>query len=628
LSGSGGPLKNLWYYKKIKSNFFTKNHMQKSLWNLEIEYSIIKRSTVFAVIVGTILIAINQSGAILHNKLDQTRIIQIILTLIVPFFVSLISSLLSVSKFKDILSINKDTIYSLESQVNIISRFPDQNPHPIFRLSLEGDLLYHNKASEPVLEALGINSLGIVPPGLKKNIKRILQEESGETLEINCQGRIYSLLLVYIKEYDFINIYGTDVTAMKLINKFPDQNPNPVFRLSLYGDLLYHNKASISIIETLEINVGDKVPEGFKIEVDKALDSGEIIEIKAKSENRIYSLLPVFIYEYGFINIYGTDITAVKLINKFPDQNPHPVFRISKDDVLIYANQASNQVIRKIGIKPGDKIPESFRLDMERVLDTKETLEIEAEGKFYSLLVVSIYEFGFINIYGTDVSANKELEKAHIELGNINEENEKLLLNILPNSIATRLKKGEKVIADKFSEISILFTDVVGFTELSNNLTPSELVDLLNTIFTIFDRLTEKYNLEKIKTIGDSYMVVGGLNDNPYQHLEDIAGMALDIHKEIEQFNSTGNFFLNVRTGIHIGPAVAGVIGIKKFIYDVWGDTVNTASRMESHGIPGKIQSTEPVYEILKHKFLFEQRGIIEVKGKEPLMTYFLENRR
>jgi class 3 adenylate cyclase len=593
--------------------------MKKQLFNLAIENSLIKRACIFAVIVGTILITINHSHAILNNQLDRTRVIQILLTLLVPFFVSLISSLLSIIKFKDILSINKNKIYSLESQVNIISRFPNQNPHPVFRLAKDGELLYANSASEPVLKSLGIKVGSKVPESFKSAVDRILSG-SEEGLELNWERRVYSLMIVDVPEFGFINIYGTDVTAMKVINKFPDLNPNPVFRLSLEGNLLYNNQASIPIINALGIKIGDKVPGHFKADIDGVLssDNSEMTEINA--EGRIYSLLAVYIYEFGFINIYGTDITAMRFINKFPDQNPNPVFRVSKEDVLIYANNASNLIIKALGIKIGEKIPASFKEKVDKVLDTSETIEINSEGKVFSLLIVSIYEFGFINIYGTDVTARKEVEIAH-------EENEKLLLNILPPSIASRLKSGEKIIADKFNEISILFTDVVGFTELSAKLPPSELVEMLNKIFTVFDNLTEKYNLEKIKTVGDSYMVVGGLNEHPDFHVEDIACMALDIHKEIGLLNKKYNLTLDVRTGIHKGPAVAGVIGIKKFIYDVWGDTVNTASRMESHSLPGKIQITETVFETLKDKFHFEQRGIIEVKGKEPLMTYFLENR-
>ena len=204
------------------------------------------------------------------------------------------------------------------------------------------------------------------------------------------------------------------------------------------------------------------------------------------------------------------------------------------------------------------------------------------------------------------------------------EKSELLLLNILPSEIAFRLKQGSESIADSFADVTVLFADIVGFTEFSCCASPIELVKLLNRIFSTFDLLTEKHELEKIKTIGDAYMVVGGLPTPRADHVEAIANMALDMQAEIARFNAkTGNNF-SIRIGINTGPVVAGVIGIKKFIYDLWGDTVNTASRMESHGIPDCIQVTQATYERLRDNYLFEERGVIQVKGKGEMRTYLL----
>ncbi|MCT7982311.1 response regulator [Laspinema sp. A4] len=201
---------------------------------------------------------------------------------------------------------------------------------------------------------------------------------------------------------------------------------------------------------------------------------------------------------------------------------------------------------------------------------------------------------------------------------------EALLLNILPQPIATRLQKGENPIADHFEEVSVIFADLVGFTEFAANMSPKKLLELLNKIFSQFDKLAKHHNLEKIKTIGDAYMVVGGLPVPCADAIFEVAQMALDMQRELAQLNQhTGQTF-ELRIGIHIGPAIAGVIGMSKFIYDLWGDTVNTASRMESSGLPGKIQVTEAVYERLKDRFEFEQRGLISVKGKGEMLTYWL----
>ncbi|MEG4441070.1 adenylate/guanylate cyclase domain-containing protein [Microcoleus sp. AT9_B5] len=208
------------------------------------------------------------------------------------------------------------------------------------------------------------------------------------------------------------------------------------------------------------------------------------------------------------------------------------------------------------------------------------------------------------------------------------EQSERLLLNILPEEIANRLKRGDSTIADTFAEVTVLFADIVGFTQLSSRVSPTQLVSLLNDIFSTFDNLAERHGLEKIKTIGDAYMVVGGLPIPRPDHAEAIAEMALDMQQAVIDFNNTENQALNIRIGINSGPVVAGVIGIKKFIYDLWGDTVNTASRMESHSLPGCIQVTSATYQILQNKYSFESRGSIEVKGKGQMTTYLLKSRK
>jgi sensor domain CHASE-containing protein/class 3 adenylate cyclase len=211
------------------------------------------------------------------------------------------------------------------------------------------------------------------------------------------------------------------------------------------------------------------------------------------------------------------------------------------------------------------------------------------------------------------------LESSSKKLKAERERAERLLLNILPESIAKRLKDEQETIADSFEEVTVLFADLVNFTNLSSQISPTDLVGLLNEIFSRFDRLVERYGLEKIKTIGDSYMVVGGLPLPRSDHAEAIAEFALDIQQEIKKFNAEKGQAFSMRIGINTGPVVAGVIGLKKFIYDLWGDAVNTASRMESHGIPGYIQVSSSTYDHLKEKYLFEERGIIYVKGKGEL---------
>jgi class 3 adenylate cyclase/CHASE3 domain sensor protein len=207
-----------------------------------------------------------------------------------------------------------------------------------------------------------------------------------------------------------------------------------------------------------------------------------------------------------------------------------------------------------------------------------------------------------------------------------NEENERLLLNVLPAPIADRLKQGEKTIADSHASVSVLFADLCGFTELAEGMSAAELVGILNEVFSGFDESAERCGVEKIKTVGDGYMAVSGLLAKREDHAGAIAMLALEMLDVITAFNEGNHTQLGLRIGISSGPVLAGVIGRKKFIYDLWGDTVNTASRMESEGAPGEIQISSSTYEELRMmgRFEMESRGVLAVKGKGSMETYML----
>jgi class 3 adenylate cyclase len=220
----------------------------------------------------------------------------------------------------------------------------------------------------------------------------------------------------------------------------------------------------------------------------------------------------------------------------------------------------------------------------------------------------------------------EELDKAYSMLNVERDRAEALLLNVLPEEVATRLKSGQATIADSYTEVTVLFADIVGFTGLSARISPEQLVTMLNSVFSTFDQLAERYKLEKIKTIGDAYMVVSGLNGPHPNRPEAAAAMALEMMAGLDQLSKALNLDLQVRIGMDTGPVVAGVIGTKKFIYDLWGDTVNTASRMESQGVPGRIQVTERFYDCLRDQFRFEKRGVLQIKGKGEMTVYLLES--
>ena len=230
-----------------------------------------------------------------------------------------------------------------------------------------------------------------------------------------------------------------------------------------------------------------------------------------------------------------------------------------------------------------------------------------------------------------EIMERKRTEKAlHVyseKLEEAEKETWRLLLNVLPESIASKLKSSTDVIADSHSNVSILFADIVNFTKLSSQQTPEGLVKILNDLFSAFDALVEHHALEKIKTIGDAYMVVGGAPTPHPDHAQAIADMALGMLEAVDRYNEANKTNHAIRVGINSGPVVAGVIGTKKFSYDLWGDTVNVASRMESHGLPGQIQVSEVMYKLLRDQYIFEDRGEIEVKGKELMKVYLLKGR-
>ncbi|WP_239112679.1 adenylate/guanylate cyclase domain-containing protein [Halomicronema sp. CCY15110] len=223
-----------------------------------------------------------------------------------------------------------------------------------------------------------------------------------------------------------------------------------------------------------------------------------------------------------------------------------------------------------------------------------------------------------------EIHERHEIESA---LRQEQQKSEQLLLNILPEAVVNQLKQFQGSLAERFDEATVLFADIVNFTPLAAQYSPLELVNLLNQIFSTFDRLAEDYRLEKVKTIGDAYMAVGGVPVADADHAGAVAEMALAMQTAIRQFKPVAGMPLQLRIGINTGTVVAGVIGIKKFSYDLWGDTVNVASRMESQGKPGKIQVTEATYERLRERFQFTPAQEIEIKGKGPMRTYYLIGR-
>ena len=231
-----------------------------------------------------------------------------------------------------------------------------------------------------------------------------------------------------------------------------------------------------------------------------------------------------------------------------------------------------------------------------------------------------------------EIVERKRTEKAlHIyseKLEEAEKETRRLLLNVLPESVADKLKDSPGIIAESYPHVSVLFADLVGFTEFASQCNPEDLVKILNELFSIFDELVETFGLEKIKTIGDAYMVVAGAPIPRDDHAQAVADLAIGMIKALANYNDQHGTKYALRVGVNSGPVVAGIIGTKKFSYDLWGDTVNVASRMESHGVPGEIQISESTYDLLRTQYQVEDRGEIKIKGKALMRCYLLKGRR
>lgn len=336
------------------------------------------------------------------------------------------------------------------------------------------------------------------------------------------------------------------------------------------------------------------------------------------------------------------------------DNIPQQVFWKDTNLVFLGCNQNwaeaaqlddPDQIVGKtdFDLVPDSAIAEQFRIQDRHIIETDtpqlhfiapKVRSLDGEKSWLDISKIPIHD-SYQNVIGIlgvieDITLRKQSEEA---LAIEQERSEKLLLNVLPQAIADQLKQSlnllqqrnsKALIAESYDQVTVLFADIVSFTNLSANISAADLVGLLNRIFLVFDDLCEKHGIEKIKTIGDAYLAVGGLPNPRTDHAEAIANMALDIQHEINQFRTYEGHAIAVRVGINTGSVIAGVIGKKKFTYDLWGDTVNIANRMESHGIPGKIQVTEATYQRLKDKYQFERRGIVDVKGKGEMATYWL----
>jgi len=376
--------------------------------------------------------------------------------------------------------------------------------------------------------------------------------------------------------------------------------------------------------EDKSIDFGKRSIENAKKIGDKFRETASLIELSRTYEK--YKNFPTALELLNNAVTIATDLQAKELLFKIHKDRAVVLKHLENYKSALESFESYFTLEKEVfNVKSNEK--------MQQLQVTFEVEKKEREAEIYRLRNVELQSAN------DEIMRQQEiLEKqaAEIELANteLNEKNllieeahslsERLLLNVLPPAIAARLKANENPIADRFENVTVLFADIAGFTHLSSSISPETIVGMLNDIFTEFDAIADKYGLEKIKTIGDNYMCVGGLPEVMENNTEAVARFALEIREIIKNFDSGNGISINARIGFHTGPVVAGVIGKRKFAYDLWGDTVNTASRMESHGEIGKIHVTEKVYTILKDLFTFEFRGPLTIKGKGTMNTYFL----
>lgn len=264
-------------------------------------------------------------------------------------------------------------------------------------------------------------------------------------------------------------------------------------------------------------------------------------------------------------------------------------------------------------------------------LQTKTQIPIRTAVVFFALNFAAVSTIVFLLLRFATIEKQKaqaRLSEAHRLLQIEQERSERLLLNILPGPVAERLKSSNQTIADGFADVTVMFADIVNFTHIAEGMAPTQVFAMLNRIFSSFDELAEKFGLEKIKTIGDAYMVAGGLNDGDTDYSAAIADMALAMRNLLREDFEVNNAHLEVRIGIGTGPVVAGVVGKKKFIYDLWGDTVNIASRITSEGVPGMIQVDATTHRRLKEHFDFHEPQTIYLKGKGETEVHRIVGRK
>jgi class 3 adenylate cyclase len=435
-------------------------------------------------------------------------------------------------------------------------------------------------------------------------------------LELDVGNKTFAFHIVQVPEFDFINIYGTDVTAMKAIAKFPDQNPNPVLKASLTGALMYANAGGQAILEAWTIAIGDQVPG----EILAHEAEGTHAPLELAVGHKTFAFHIVRVPQFDFINIYGTDVTAMKAIAKFPDQNPNPVLKTSLTGELLYANEGGKGIQGAWRLAIGDAVPEAI-IEHAKSRSTL-PLEMEVAGKTYLFQIVSVPEFGFVNIYGTDVTAARDNEQILRKLAKYFSPQvyESIFSGDLEVKIETRRKR-----------LTVFFSDIKGFTEITERLEPEVLTLLITEYLTEMTNIAVAHGGTVDKYIGDAIMVFFG-DPKSRGHKEDALAcirmsiaMRDGLHKLRKAWQDRGvSQPLNIRIGVHTDTCTVGNFGSHdRLDYTTIGNGVNLASRLESNANTNQILISEDTCLLVRDEIECRKLDAIRVKNiAHPIQTY------
>ena len=502
--------------------------------------------------------------------------------------------------------------------IDILKKFPDQNPNPVIRVSGNGILEYYNHPSESIIKFYDIKVNKKVGNDLMEHINYAISKKV-HSFEIKLESLSYSFKCVYVEELNGINIYGTDITAKKVIDQFPDSNPNPVMRVSYQGVLGYYNDASSKLVEALNLKIHETVPNPLLKYVGEVSISGQSAKYEIQVGNYTYAASFVPVLEFQFIIVYATDVTALKVIEKFPNQNPNPVFRVDLEGNLNYFNEASNYIVDKISAEVGTRLPKEF---LENLLNGENRFELEIGSKSYVFDIVKIKEFSFYLIYGTDITDSKDKEK-------ILEKLSKYFSPQVYNSIFSG--ELDVTINTKRKNLTVFFSDIKSFTTITEKLEPEILTDLITNYLTEMTNIAIKYGGTVDKYIGDAIMIFFGDPQSMGTKKDALAcvSMALEMKKKLRKLKKdwerTGlSESLDVRMGIHTDVCTVGNFGSSdRLDYTVLGNGVNLASRLESMAGANEILISENTHNLINKDVQSQFFSEITVKGKaHPVKAY------